>query len=351
MEELGGEAGISIITKDGVAVMYRSARMKLKEFKFKRKWYEMMAVRGTHTTVRGTVFIFVIYFKPSLNVQQKNEMMELLTDAIIDAKTREDNPKIYVMGDFNKVPTDALTDSIPTLIRLDSPPTRNDAHLDIILTNTADAVREIGTARPLESSTGIESDHEVLHARCQFEDNHVFEWVEYKTRVVTQEGKDRFAGFLTNVNWEEEMSSTICPTESVEILQKKITTLRDMGFPWKKRKIRSTDKPWISDSIRRKIRRRDRAYKKNKKCQRWRDIAEEVSEDIKRRKKEYYDREAEKMTQSNGSLPVQNDPSPVAVDSRLRCVVSFELSSSKPFDPSSLSKSVNRGKVANKLTR
>ena len=34
---------------------------------------------------------------------------------------------------------------------------------------------------------------------------------------------------------------------------------------------------------------------------------------------------------SHLTLPVQNDPSPVAVDSRLRCVVSFELSSSKLF--------------------
>ena len=93
-------------------------------------------------------------------------------------------------------------------------------------------------------------------------------------------------------------------SESTDILHKKIMTLTDKYFPWKNHKISSTNKPWITDSIRRKIRRKDRAFKKNKKCERWRTIANEVSEDIIRKKKEYYDNEAEKIKSAgSGRIP------------------------------------------------
>ena len=147
VEDLGGEVGISMIARNrrgrgaGVAILYQDSSLKLKEYKFKRKHYEILAVKGTHSSVRGTLYIFVVYIKPSLNAQQKSELLELLTDVVIQVKTKEDNPKIYVMGDFNKVQTDVLTLSLPTLIQLDSPPTRNEAHLDIIITNTPSAAQ------------------------------------------------------------------------------------------------------------------------------------------------------------------------------------------------------------------
>ena len=90
------------------------------------------------------------------------------------------------------------------------------------------------------------------------------------------------------------MSHTACPTENTEILHKKIESLNDICFPWKRRKIRSTDHPWITDNIRRAIRRRRRRYKKYKRDGKWRSIKQEVGDKIKKNKREYYEKEAER---------------------------------------------------------
>lgn len=46
-----------MITRDrsgrggGVAILFRNSRMEMKEYRFKRKRYEMIAAKGTHTDV------------------------------------------------------------------------------------------------------------------------------------------------------------------------------------------------------------------------------------------------------------------------------------------------------------
>ena len=115
---------------------------------------------------------------------------------------------------------------------------------------------------------------------------------------MTDEGKERFKTFLTNVNWESIMIDTVCPSESTSILQEKLEKLNDMCFPWKTQKIRSTDHPWITDNVRRGIRRRRRRYKKHKRDDRWKNIKQEIVSEIKTNKKEYYQKEASKAGSS-----------------------------------------------------
>ena len=149
-------------------------------------------------------------------------------------------------------------------------------------------------APPLSSDKDIDTDHSVLLIESVFEESHHFEWVRYKTRVITEEGKSRFTSFLTNINWEAEMSHSLCPSENTEIMHKKITTLNNICFPWKSRKVRSCDYPWITDNVRRAIRRRKRRYKKHKRDDGWKEIKSEIMGDIRKNKREYYDKEAEK---------------------------------------------------------
>ena len=155
-EILKGEGNISIVTKDrrgrggGVAILFRNSNMQAREYKFKRKRYEMVAVKASIKDVRGPVFI-----KPSLNAGQKAEILELLTDAINEIKTREEDPKIFVMGDFNKTPTDQITIACPSMVQADSPPTRAGAHLDLIITNVHQKIHQIKATRPLQTSVRI----------------------------------------------------------------------------------------------------------------------------------------------------------------------------------------------------
>ena len=65
----------------------------------------------------------------------------------------------------------------------------------------------------------------------------------------------------------------------------------DEHAPFKERKIRSTDDPWISDNIQSLIRRRKRVFKKQGRSAKWRKIKTKTDRMICERKKKYYDAE------------------------------------------------------------
>ena len=115
--------------------------------------------------------------------------------------------------------------------------------MDLIHTNFGREIKKISASAPLESATGIRSDHKLMLVETELTHCHAFEWIRYQSRIITDEGKDRFERFFININWEKKLGSVICPHTSVKILHEKIESLNDICFPWKKRKIKSTDKP------------------------------------------------------------------------------------------------------------
>lgn len=121
------------------------------------------------------MYVFSVYIKPSMNADHKREMVDLLTDAIVEIKTREGRPNFFIMGDFNKMPIVTIANTCPSIELLLSPPTRNDACLDLILTNVKRNALITDVARPLQTETGIPSDHDVLYATFKFECNHEFQ--------------------------------------------------------------------------------------------------------------------------------------------------------------------------------
>lgn len=197
-------------------------------------------------------------------------------------------------------PTLKLTSVVPGITLIPAPATRQGVVLDLSLNNFADEVTNTSTIYPLTTTTGIESDHRILLVECHLAQSHVFEWVKYRTREITEEGKKRFLRFFRNIRWEQTLGGTIYPDESVLILHNKIENLNNMCFPWRNRKVKSTDHPWINDKIRRMIRRRNRRYRKHKRDAKWQKIKSKTDTEIANSKAEYYRKEVEKM--KNGGL-------------------------------------------------
>ena len=197
-------------TRGGVAILYRSLQIGLKEYRFRRKNHEILAARGFITRNKRPFYIFVAYIKPSMSSIRKNELLDLIIDAIMDIKAREANACICVTGDFNRLSPSAITDAHPSLVTVDSPPTRKNAVLDIMICNFAANIENVGISASLINENGVESDHGILYMEAKFEHMHDFKWISYKTRVITEEGKQRFTSFLTNVDWESLMLGTIC---------------------------------------------------------------------------------------------------------------------------------------------
>ena len=54
---------------------------------------------------------------------------------------------------------------------------------------------------------------------------YIFDWVKYTMRVITEEGKERFFGFLTNIDWVALLSPYICPDINTDLMHEKIDRL------------------------------------------------------------------------------------------------------------------------------
>ena len=133
--------------------------------------------------------------------------------------------------------------------------------------------------------------------------------MNYTARVITDEGKERFKSFLTNVNGETLLGNNPCPDTNTPLLYKKINDLNRIRFPLKSRRIRSSDKPWITDNIRRKIKRRKREFFSNDhtRTERWHSLKKESHEPIRMSKLKYYSKEAEKMmAPGSNSVPFKS---------------------------------------------
>ena len=175
----------------------------------------MMCAKGNLNGLSRPLYIFAIYIKPSLPAEQKKEMIALLVEELLKIKTTETNPMICVGGDFNRMKTDDLTDLVPGLKKLNSPPTRGCGILDLAFCNFEELVTEVLIGPPLENETGFTSDHNTVTVNCSLTSSHSFQWIKYKARKKTETGKERFLEFFRNIDWESALGKTVCPDESV----------------------------------------------------------------------------------------------------------------------------------------
>ena len=283
---LYGGHGVDLLVRNrrsrggGVGILYKSTALKLKEHRFRKKNYEMLCARGKVVGCSRELYVFAIYVKPSLPAEKKVEMVTLITEELIKIKTTNTNPLICIGGDFNHLNTDAITDVVPGVKKLETPPSRGSAILDLAFCNFP--IREVFAGPPLETKTGIRSDHDSIVVESSLESSHNFRWIKYQARKKTEEGKARFKQLFNNIDWVKIMGDTVCPDESVRRLHERIGRLTDMCFPKKSYKIRSTDHPWITDQIRKMIRRRKRQYKRKKRSKKWHEIKIETDAAIKK---------------------------------------------------------------------
>ena len=306
LSELENGHGIGCIRRDrpsktsrnpggGVAILFRKSLITLKELRFKRSGFEIVAATGKLRNSKNTVVVISTYFPPSLSKDRTELQLGCIMDCIETAKIRFTNPLVCVGGDFNRVDPSAALCAAPDMKMIDPIPTRGNAALEVAIVNFARDLVHKSANTALYNELGTESDHSVLHMEFKMRHVHSFKKIEYKTRIITDDAKEKFLRFFTYIDWEKLLGNVTCPSKATELLHEKIDSLNDMCFPWKLRKIRSTDKPWITDKIKRKIRSRKRCFKKYRRGPKWQEKKQITDKEIEKSIKEYFIKEIDKL--------------------------------------------------------
>ena len=283
----------------GVAILFKKNLVNLKEFKIRTDGFELLVAKGKIKNDTRPVFVMAVYLPPSLNARSAAKVMETIADAILKIKGDSNSPHIIIGGDINGFDLSLSISDYSDIRILDSPPTRGTSRLDLVATTIPNCM--VTVVPPLVSDAGCASDHSIVVVETKIVHTHQFTYNKFYTRDINTQSRAEFSRDFNSIDWEQKIGRIESPTEMTEVLHQIIEDLKEKHFPLTLRKNKSTDPPWITDQVRRKIRQRKRAYgKKMRRDTKWAALKKESNDLIKRNKTNFFKQATDKL-KSNGS--------------------------------------------------
>ena len=166
-----------------------------------------------------------------------------------------------IAGDFNGHDLTSILDDFNDLKIRHTAPTRGTATLDLALTNFDQNIISSDVLPPLTADiTDVDSDHGFISYKATFKHHHNFKWIRYSARVMTDSNIEACVNAINSADFSAAMKGTT--NERVEALHEILLDIANVHIPFKTYKRRSTDDPWITDEIRKMIKRRMSVFKR-----------------------------------------------------------------------------------------
>jgi hypothetical protein len=228
---------------------------------------------GNHKVNR--ILVGAIYVSP--RSRYKMETIDHVIEAIHSARSKFGNDVHFLIGgDFNRLDVTPILDSYGALKQIISIPTRNGATLELLLTDLHPFYHPPTTLPPLQvddDKAGADSDHDVVLMAPSQSSHYAVERTRktISTRPIPESKIEEFGQEITNHGWDEVyMARNI--DEKVDNFHQYIRYLLDKYFPEKTVKVSTLDKKWMSPELKLLHRKRQRAFIKNRKGEKWRKL-------------------------------------------------------------------------------
>ena len=299
LADIESASGIKLICKNrpvrgrgvvggGVAIAINTARSNLKK-KVVKTVHEIVCVVGKIASIERQFAIFAVYIPPSIKAGGFATLCEDLAAALGEVRVSLKNPVIIVGGDFNNRDPAAAFEALEGFEKLRSGPTRGNATLDVIYTNAGEHLLgdTASTYPPLESEGGLASDHLTVWAGLKFGKKRDFEWTRVSVRLRSEQREAAFERDLANVEWDFLLP--LDTDQAVAGFEKKISELTDTHFPLTSFRRRTNEKPWITNAIRKKSKRKRRIFRKRGRSEKWRAISAELEREVRQSKEAFVD--------------------------------------------------------------
>ena len=261
---LSESANINLVYKNrpsrggGVAIAYNSNKISMKKYAVvNADGLEVVAASGRTKNISRNILVIVVYIPPSQSAATNAKLWDAVSDTIEKAKFELNDPYIILGGDTNQRPIANATTDFPNITVLGTGPTRGTATLDEVSTNFSDKI-VVDTFFPLEDEEGKASDHNTVICRATLPRLHQFTTKSITYRVYNARAEEEFEQMLLQQNWDSIVAEHMSPSEAAVAMNEILQKLYNDAFPIKKRVLKSTDAPWLTDEIRRLCRNKKR---------------------------------------------------------------------------------------------
>lgn len=210
--------------------------------------------------------VFVVYVPPSTRVAEVDQLKEALGTEISLAKMTFKDPIIIINGDLNHRDFADSLGEVGDFSILPTGPARGASTIDMLYLNIQGSITESSTLPPLQSTSGVLSDHLCVVAGAKFPVQRGYEWTINWRRTRNANSKAAIAEEMRRCDWSDLQGSVVMMAKRLE---KVIGELTDKHFPLVRVRKRFNEHPWINWAIRRQWKRKIRIYKKGERSQAW----------------------------------------------------------------------------------
>lgn len=298
LDELKYDKGLSILMKSrngrrggGTAIVYRDKSISLKRHDFFTGTYEILAAKGTIASARKDIYIFAVYYPPSMTGEEVQRMNQLISDEVLKLKMNKDDPLVIIAGDMNLKDCTVFTEEYDDIKLILTPPTRGMNVLDCCYTNCK--IENVRIGIPLWSDNDVDSDHKTVVYDAVFVGDK-YEYVNVLRRRITKKGEEEFVKSIKEVDWTDVMVG-ITIDEKTDRFHEIVEGIKDRVMPWKNSRIRTDEDPWITEHVRFVAKKRNKAFRDLGRGEEWKKLRDEVRMKIANARRAYYDREVDKI--------------------------------------------------------
>ena len=137
------------------------------------------------------------------------------------------------------------------------------------MSNFGQFVENSQTCFPIGGEVGQTSDHQTVILEARLPRPKAFRWEIHEYLKITKDGMERFKNIMDKENWKLLNSYWPDQDKMVEEFQSKLYSTLMSCFSWKRVRRRTSDKPWISDALRCRIRRRKAVFRLQGRSEVW----------------------------------------------------------------------------------
>ena len=269
----------------GVAIVYDSTKINMKELKIERNKYELTAATGKQFNGGRIICMYAVYVPPKMRVETFNEMMEVIVDSISSVKIKHPDAVIIIGGDMNRRDFTSLCGAFPDIQTATTAPTRGANCLDLLATNIQDSEIGNNVFPPLETEDGLKkSDHNIVVSSYALGLKKQTSWIKYQAREKTDKGRNLFARLLVEQDWHSIYCATTS-SETAAALDAILLELMDKCFPLRTYRVKSDNPPWMTHGILQMIDKRKNVFNTDqKRTPRWKHLKALTNKMIKEKK-------------------------------------------------------------------